>query len=162
MLAELRRQPSATVAPSRSTSHEVEGGDEATPASSNAKSYATPVHLPSTELSIGPVSGPAIPGFFVYEDKFATPAASPHSLHPLVVIAPSPSATSPETRDVSKGLLAEYPSEDYFNILVDDSFVFLNTYQSMIHSYCRIEEWMVPPENERPDYHLLHTRHTSE
>lgn len=120
------------------------------------------VHKKLINLLQGPVSGSAIPGFFVYEDKFATPEASPHSLHPLVVIAPSPSATSPEARDISKGLLAEYPSDAYFNVLVDDSFVFLKTYQSMFHSYCRIEEWMVLLEKERPDYHLLHTRHTCE
>ncbi|OAA62975.1 C6 zinc finger domain protein [Cordyceps fumosorosea ARSEF 2679] len=111
--------------------------------------------------SPGPVDGPAIPGFLVYEDSFSTPASSPHTPpHPQFVIAPTPTTTNTKAREMSRILLAAYPNETYVQVLVDSSTTFLNNYLTMFHSYRDIDDWIDLPAHERMDYHLLHTRQT--
>ncbi|EGX95654.1 C6 zinc finger domain protein [Cordyceps militaris CM01] len=118
----------------------------------------------ASEPTPGSVDEAAIPGFFVYEDKFRTPASSPDAIHPQVIIAPipTPAATSTKARDVARTLLAAYPGEAFIKVLADAGRLFLNMYLTMYHSYRDIDVWIDHPDQARPDYHLLHTRHTAE
>ncbi|TQV94957.1 C6 zinc finger domain-containing protein [Cordyceps javanica] len=130
-------------------------------AASNAEALAASVHAGAVP-SLGPVDGSAIPGFFVYEDKFNNPASLAHARHPKFVIVPTATPASSKGRDVSGVLLAAYPNDAYLKVLVDSSSDFLNGYRTMFHSYRDIDEWNALPEHEQLDYHLLHTRHTAE